>query len=357
MRERSLARYSSLMPQSFVMPLGIFFAATAAVIWATSSLMVKAQSSHVDTLSFNAFRVVVGALFFLALLPFFGGWQLIARLTLPTLLALGASVILGFVIGDSLYFWSMTKIGASRAMPISGVYPVFTWLLAVPLLNERVTTPAILGTILVLVALFLLGREKPADADKATESRAVTLTDDGFGLDVSVPARELIAPDDGVAPRDLSLRTRYLGVAAAVFAAFVWACATTLLRLGIQMQEPVTLYDNVQQSILISAYRMTIAAFVLVPVAQVLKGSRVWQPYRGATLWRLIALALYSTGIGSIFFVLGVALAGAARAALLNSASPLIGVLFSWIFLKEKLTRGVWAGTALAIAGVWLVLL
>lgn len=319
------------------MPLGIFFAATAAVIWATSSLMVKAQADNVDTLSFNAFRVVVGALFFFCLLPFFGGAQLVAQLTPQTMLTLAASVILGFCIGDSIYFWSMTQIGASRAMPISGIYPVFTWVLAVPLLGEQVTPQALLGTFLVIVALFLLSREKPADADEANDM--------------------LIAPSSETAPRSISKRARYLGVAGAAGAALLWACATTLLRLGIQMQQPVTLYDNLQQSVLVGAYRLTVAAFVLVPVTQWLKGSRVWNSYRGQAKWRQIALAVYSTGIGSLFFVMGVALAGAARAALLNSASPLIGVLFSWLFLKEKLTRRVWAGTALALTGVWLVLL
>ncbi|GIL15059.1 MAG: hypothetical protein BroJett039_02320 [Chloroflexota bacterium] len=319
------------------MSLGILFAFTAAVIWATSSLMVKAQAAQVDTLSFNAFRVVVGALFFFALLPFFGGWQLLLRITPPAALALAASVILGFCLGDSIYFWSMTQIGASRAMPISGVYPVFTWLLAVPLLGEQITPQALLGTALVVLALFLLGREKPADADEANDM--------------------ILAPSVGTEPRQLAARARYLGVAGAVGAAFLWACATTLLRLGIQMQAPVTLHENIQQAVLVSVYRLSIAALILLPATQLLKGSRVWRSYRGAGLSRQIALAVYSTGIGSLVFVLGVALAGAARAALFNSASPLIGVLFSWLFLREKMTRRIWAGSALALAGVWLVLL
>jgi bacterial/archaeal transporter family protein len=319
------------------MPLGILFGLTAAFIWSTTSLMVKANAGRVDTLSFNAFRVVIGALFFYVLLPFFGGAQLVAQLTPMTMLALSVSVVLGFCIGDSIYFWSMTKIGASRTMPISGVYPVFTWLLAVPLLGEEITVPAIVGTVLVVIALYLLGREHPADATEANDM--------------------MIAPPDNTEPRGVPPRTRYLAVAAAVFAALTWACATTLLRLGIQMQEPVTLYDNLQQSVLLGTFRLTVAALVLVPVTQVLKGSGVWAIYRSREISKLVALGIYSTGVGSLFFVLGVALAGAARAALLNSASPLIGVLFSWLFLREKMTRGVWAGTALALVGVWLVLI
>lgn len=340
------------------MTLGIFSGLTAAFIWATTSLLVKVNAARVDTLSFNAFRVIIGAMFFYVLLPFFGGAQLIAQLPLQTVLVLSVSVVLGFCIGDSIYFWSMTKIGASRTMPISGVYPVFTWLIAVPLLGEKITLPAVLGTILVVIALYLLGREHPADAVESNEkSRAVTLNEDGIGLTVSVNARELIAPPKQDEPRGISKDTRYLAIAAAVFAAFAWACSTTLLRLGFQMQEPVTLYENFQQTVLLGAVRLTAAALVLLPITQLLKGSQVWQIYRGRELPKLVGLAMYSTGIGSLFFVLGVALAGAARAALLNSASPLIGVVFSWIFLREKITRRVWLGTALALVGVWLVLI
>lgn len=260
-----------------------------------------------------------------------------ARLSPQTMLVLSVSVVLGFCIGDSIYFWSMTKIGASRTMPISGIYPVLTWVLAVPLLGEKITPTAIVGTVLVVVALYLLGREHPKDAAEANDML-------------------ITAPDDTV-PVGVPQRTRYLAVAAAVFAAFVWAGSTTLLRLGIQMQEPVTLYDNLQQSVLLGTFRLTVASLVLLPVALLLKGTKVWAVYRTREVWKLAGLGVYSTGIGALFFILGIALAGAARAALMNAASPLIGVVFSWLFLHEQLTRRVWAGTALAVLGVVLVLL
>lgn len=319
------------------MGLGIAFGLTAACIWATTSLMVKANAGRVDTLSFNAFRVVVGALFYFALIPFFGGFGQLAQLPLQTTLTLSASVILGFCVGDSIYFWSMTKIGASRTMPISGIYPVLTWVIAVPLLGEKITINAIVGTLLVVVALYLLGREHPRDAAESNDM--------------------LITPPDDTVPVGVPQRTRYLAVAAAAFAALMWACATTLLRLGIQMQAPETLADTFQQSVLLGTLRLSVAALVLVPITQWLKGSGVWQVYRTRELGKLVALALYSTGIGSVFFVLGIALAGAARGALMNAASPLIGVVFSWLFLREHLTRRVWMGTALAVTGVVLVLL
>ncbi len=318
------------------MTLGILFGLGAAFIWSTTSLMVKANAGRVDTLSFNAFRVLVGALFFWILVPFFGGTALLAQLSAPTGLVILGSVLCGFCLGDSIYFWSMTKIGVSRSMPIAGVYPVFTWLLAVPILGEQVTPLDILGTGLVLVALVLLAREHPQDAAEASDL--------------------LITPPDGTIPSGVPKKTRYLAVGAAIFAAFMWALSTTFLRLGIQFQEPVTMYDNVQQSVLISVLRLSLGAMVLLPVTQLLKGSKVWAPYQTRELPRLIALGVYSSGLGGLFFVASVGLIGAARAALVNSAAPLIGVVLSWLVLHERMTRRVWVGTALALVGVWLVL-
>ncbi len=183
------------------MSLGMLFSFGAALIWATTSLMVKANAGRVDTLSFNAFRVVVAGIFFLALAPFFGGVGLIVGMGLPTFLAISASVVLGFCVGDTVYFWSMTKIGASRTMPISGVFPVFTWLLAVPILGEAITIPAVIGTALVIVALFLLAHERPAEI---AESNDMLIT----------------PPEDGTPPGGITLRTRYLAIGAALLAAF-----------------------------------------------------------------------------------------------------------------------------------------
>jgi drug/metabolite transporter (DMT)-like permease len=179
------------------MVLGILFGLVSASLWATTSLAVKAQSARVDTLSFNAFRMVIGALFFLALLPFFGGWNAVTGLSSGSLTALSVSIICGAVIGDSLYFWSMTQIGASRAMPISGIYPLFTWALAVPILGETVTMRALLGTIFVLVGLTLI-----APAVEVEEAHAA--------------------------------RWNRLGVFAAIFAAAMWALSTTMMKIGLQ---------------------------------------------------------------------------------------------------------------------------
>jgi drug/metabolite transporter (DMT)-like permease len=307
-------------------PIGVFFGLSAALVWSSSSLIVKAQAARIDTFSFNAFRLLVAAVFFLLLLAALGGLEQLFSLSASVYLALGVSVILGFCIGDSLYFWSMTEIGASRAMPLSGVYPVFTWLLAVPLLGEDVTVAALIGTALIIVALVLLARESAV-----AEANEFILT----------------APEKSTG-RARSTRRQWLAVAGAIFAALTWASSTTLLRFAMREDPGV---------IVISAYRLTVGGLVLLPVLYWLRRGRPWTNYRRANMPSLVALALFSTGLGSMLFVWAVEFAGAARASLLITTSPLIGVPLSAIFLKERITPAVWIGTLLALAGVWLVLM
>ena len=292
------------------MTLGIILGLTSAFIWATTSLAIKAQADRINPLSFNAFRMFVGAIFTFALLPFFGGLSAIAQVPSHAAILLAISSVIGIAVGDALYFWSMTKIGAARALPISGTYPLFTWAIAVPLLGEQITTSALIGTAFVVIGVYLLSP--------------------GNGTSVHTDAR-----------------TERWGMLAAVAAAALWAVATTLLKIGMQESPHV---------IVVNAIRLPVAAVVGILVTQWQGGAAMWNGYNRKNLPQLIALAMYSTGIGMIVWTLTVDYAGAARAALLNTTAPLIGAPLAVIFLHERVTPKVAVGTLLAVWGVWMIL-
>ncbi len=293
------------------MLIGILFGLVSATLWATTSLAIKAQSARVDTFSFNAFRMTVGALLFLALLPFYGGWDALAGLTAAARAALAISIICGGVIGDSLYFWSMTQIGAARAMPLSGIFPLFTWALAVPILHEQITPQAILGTLVVLAGLYLLA-----------------------------PASETIG--------NRGTHVNRLGVFAAIMAASMWALSTTMMKIGLADGTNI---------VAINSFRLPLGALVLSLLVLRLRDQRsVWQGYNRASLPSLIGISLLSVGLGSIFWILSVQYAGAARSSLLNAMAPLIGAPLAVLFLRERVTWQIALGTCLAVLGVALVI-
>ncbi|HEX7586790.1 MAG TPA: DMT family transporter [Anaerolineae bacterium] len=292
------------------MLLGVLLGLASAFIWATASLAIKAQSDRIDTSSFNAFRMIVGTLFMVALFPFFGGWDALTQVPATAVILLAVSSIIGVAMGDTLYFWSMTKIGASRALPISSTYPLFTWALAVPLLGEKLTIAAMVGTVLVLAGVYLLS-----------------------------PRVGIVSPIDA--------RTDRIGIIAALAAAALWAVATMLLKVGLQDGTPV---------VIVNLIRLPVAAIATGLFTQHRFGLQVWRGYNLKTLPMLVLLAVYSTGIGMIIWTLTVDYAGAARASLLNTAAPLIGVPLSALFLRERVTRKIAVGTLLSVVGIWMIL-
>ena len=292
------------------MYLGILLGLTSAFIWATTSLAVKAQSDRIDTSSFNAFRMIVGTVFMLALFPFFGGWTALTQVPATAVILLAVSSIIGVAAGDTLYFWSMTKIGASRALPISSAYPLFTWALAIPLLGEKLTLEAMIGTALVIAGVYLLS-----------------------------PSVETVSP--------LNIRADRVGILAALGAAALWAIATMLLKVGLQDGTPV---------VIVNLIRLPVAAIATVLFTQRKFGVKVWRGYNLKTLPMLALLAVYSTGIGMVVWTLTVDYAGAARAALLNTAAPLIGVPLSAVLLSERVTAKIAVGTLLSVVGIWMIL-
>jgi drug/metabolite transporter (DMT)-like permease len=292
------------------MVLGIVLGLSSAFIFSTTTLAIKAHADNVNPLSFNVFRMTVGSIFTIALLPFFVGMDLLAQTPSSAVIVLSISSIVGIAAGDTFYFWSLNKLGASRALPLAATYPLYTWLIAVPLLGEQVTASALFGTALVLVGVYLLS-----------------------------PAGENVAVVDA--------RTHRRAVFAALAAAVCWSVATTLLKLGAQECPHV---------LVVNAVRMPVAALAGCCVAQIYGGAKIWSGIDRKSLPRLTVIALYGTGIGLIVWTLAVDMAGAARAALLNSTSPLIGVPLSAIFLRERITPRVVMGTLLAVWGIWMIL-
>lgn len=191
------------------MGLGIVLGLASAFVWATTSLAINAQSDRINTSSFNAFRMIVGSVFMLVLLPFFGGWQALGQVPIGTGVLLAVSSIIGVAVGDTLYFWSMTKVGTARALPLSSTYPLFTWAIAVPLLGEKITWGAIAGTALVLVGVYLLSPK----IDSASHADA---------------------------------HANRIGTVAALTAAALWAVATTILKIGLEEGTPVVVVNLIR---------------------------------------------------------------------------------------------------------------
>ena len=92
--------------------------------------MLRSQSSRIDPISLNAWRSVVAALFFIVMLFALDRVPLLVQVPPLAFAALCGSVVFGFVLGDTLFFKSMTLVGVSTALPISMTYPLYVLVIA-----------------------------------------------------------------------------------------------------------------------------------------------------------------------------------------------------------------------------------
>jgi drug/metabolite transporter (DMT)-like permease len=77
---------------------------------------------------------------------------------------------------------------------------------------------------------------------------------------------------------------------------------------------------------------------------------------RGRDLLATLGIATFGTGLGSWLYLFAVTEAGAARAVVLNSTAPLMAIPLAMLFLHERATPRVGAGSALCLAGTFAVL-
>jgi transporter family protein len=332
---------------------GEAMALLSALLWATTSVLMAVGAKRLDVVPLNLVRCTVSTIFFLALLPFFGGFQALADLTPSNWLWLVVSVLALLVVGDTLYFRSMDLAGVSWTMPISSISPLWSVFLAAVFVGEPLTWPLLGGAVLVVLGTVLVSRSAgqvgatfppgPAHAAGMPGSSTVqTAVIDGAS-DVRLIDKKAETRAERGRPRDAADRRR--GLLLALLVSVIWAVGAVAIK-------PAAAGVH---SVVANSVRQPLAMLMLLGLT-LHRGQ--WAELRevDAKSWRIIIVAsLIGTGLGSLVFVMAVQLAGAGRAAVLMATSPLLAIPFSMLLLQERPTRWTLAGTVLTALGIAMV--
>ncbi len=294
--------------------MGAAAALGSSAMWALTSVLLASQTARVRPLLMSGIRSLTASLMLIGLLVATGGLVQLNEMTFITGASMVASGVLGQAVGDTLYINALGFLGVTRTFPITNsAYPFLTFILAILLLGERVTWALPVGGLLIVAGITWIVLEQRR-ADREDE-----------------------------VPVELAR-----GLVFALAAALAWATATVWLR-GQQ--------GNLDA---ISAASLRIPAASVAVIGTLALTSRADRPLRQLTA-RSIAIVglagLLGTGLGGILFIYAVEHTGAARTAFVTTSAPVFALPMGVIFLSEKLTRRVLLGTAVTIAGIWLVLL
>lgn len=290
---------------------GELSALLSALLWAVSSVLLTIGARKIHVVPLNLVRCVVSTAFFWALLPFYGGLDALAAIPLAAWPWLVVSVLGLLVVGDSLYFRSMDLAGVSWAMPVASITPLWAVFLASFFVGEPLTWSLVLGAVLVVTGIFLV-------------SRTVDQSDAGTPIDPGA---------------------RRAGLLLALLVSVLWAIGQVALK-------PAT---EGTHSVVANGVRQPLGALMLLGLSLV-RGR--WRELKGldGRSWATILIAsLAGTGLGSLFFVMAIQMAGAGRTAVLTSTAPMMAIPFSMFWLRERPTRWTLAGTVLTTVGIGLV--
>lgn len=104
-----------------------------------------------------------------------------------------------------------------------------------------------------------------------------------------------------------------------------------------------------------SAARAALAAATLLTLLLVTEG---WRPLFQGLPWRRIwIIGVFGVNANMILIAVGIGYSGAVPAALIAGMTPALAALMASVVYRERLALGVWVAVAVAVAGVFLVVL
>jgi uncharacterized membrane protein len=288
------------------------FALLSALLFAGNAVCVRLSLRGSTSATAVMVSVVtnLGALWLLAAI----GGSLSHLATGATLVFLAAGLFAP-ALARLTYYESINLIGVARAATISNTTPLFSAVLAVPILGERLTWGVAAGTVFVVVGVALTFRPEPGAA--------------------------AVEP-----PGSAERRTRTLGLLLALNTAVMASISFMLRKFGLRLLPDPNLA---------AALTVTGSLVTLIPYLGIRRRRYPLRADRNSLIY-LIAGGVLSTG-GFLAYYLALNLGDVVRVTPLSNTSPLFAVLLLLVFHEvERLTRSTIAGAVITVAGILLVL-
>ena len=292
--------------------LGSVFALASAFFWACAVILFKKSGEVFSPVSLNIYISFV-ALILISLtmvilnIPFFpdkpiNDWLLLAL-----------SGFIGITLADVCFFIALNRLGASLVAIVECLYLPCVIFFSFILLEENLSSNALIGGLLVLIAVFVGSMKKEKAPKKILEAKSAL---------------------SGIMIGSLSM---------------------IFLAAGIVMIKELLEHTNIFWATYVRLVAGTLSLLVLIlchPKRRLylkeLKSSKAW----------IVAFPASVSGnyLALLFWVAGMKYTTASRAAILNQMSTIFIFILAAVFLKEKITVNKSIAILLALAGACLTI-
>jgi DME family drug/metabolite transporter len=296
--------------------IGEFAALGAAISWAVAPILYKKALSGVSPVSANIVRCATNAGVLVLVLVFSGLAGVVAHLPLKVVVIVIVSGVIGLGVGDTLYMFALKSIGVARAVPLAASYPLFSLLWATLFLGQAVTAAALVGTVVILLGIWFLSRER-------VDSRV-----------------------------HVHGRLELTGVALSLLTAIVWSISITLMDFAVTMPNVVS---GLGANYAVVTVRIAGMALVMLALAPLLDREHGFLKLNWRTIVLLCVGGLVANGVGWLFMNYSFLNIAEAQAVPISSTTPLFSTLAGFAFFREKMTRDNVIGAVLVFVGVVLI--
>ncbi|UCC18424.1 MAG: DMT family transporter [Promethearchaeota archaeon] len=298
------------------------------VSFALSFVLARKIESEATPIFQNAIRSIVGFITFFFICLSFGILLQTFSLPLMLVLILVTSISFTVILGDTAYLVSQKILGPAKALAITTTTPFFTILFAILFLNRPISVHMIFSGILIAIGVIIITKGEKDDLNNKESNE-----------------NEL---NNRVLPKMVK------GTLWALFTAISWAIGIALTDFSINQVDHI-LNLGVLSTMIAMMVRFLFASVSLSLIASI-ESTRKAIPKNRNTWIILIASAVLSYSIGSIFFGEAVHIAGAVFMSLISTAMPLFTIPFSYLINKEKISKKGFLGVGLTLIGVILIL-
>ncbi|MBU1708070.1 DMT family transporter [bacterium] len=288
--------------------IGQTLALGAAIAWAIAVIFFKKSGETVHPIGLNLYKNALASVLLLPTIWLFGG-SLFRNVPASEYLLLMASGALGIGISDTLFFMCLNRLGAGLTAIVECLYSPSIIFLSFLWLGERMTPLQIVGTLLIISAVFLATVEKP---------RA------------------------GLSRRDLILGITY------------GALALVVMAVGIVMIKPLLERSPllwVTEVRLIASVLILLLILIVHPARHAIIASAISSRRWGYTL----SGSFMGAYLSMILWLGGMKYAQASIAAVLNQTSNIFLFIFAALLLKEPINLQRIVAILLGVAGAILV--
>jgi drug/metabolite transporter (DMT)-like permease len=275
-----------------------------AIIWGVGWVAGRVVALEIPPFTAGWSRYILAVFCFLIYLKISGKWMLPKKEQWRIIAMIG---FLSTFVYQAFFMYGMKWTAAGDASLMITFNPLFTALLAIPFLGEKLDRRLVIGLLTAVSGVVVIAWYSP---------------------NVNLPIDE-----------------RLLGDALIGLAALSWAGATILMKKAMSGEYALS-------PLHLTVWASTVGLLIQTPAALWEMSEYGWPHASMEAWWWLAFLAIASTVMSYVWFADGIKIIGAGRAALYVYLVPLFGILSGWMLLDEMLGWSLVASFALIVGGV-----